>query len=174
MNEVATTTEMNMEVVLVAVTVAEIKTTNVIGTTETTAEIGVEIEIGAVHHMTETEHEMWIEPHTKVDKTTAAAVLSINTTAIHLVLGQIGQKTINIVDVKKELVRPVAAPHRIVTAQTIHATINVLIIKSQKRSTRKSHPKNMTVRMTIVMSRRKPRKANVKGPDQKVTDKHSN
>lgn len=173
-------TEMNMEAahdVIEAGIEEELKSINEteVGIVKMIEEKGTEIEvwieIDVAHHMTGTKQEMRIEVRIKIDMKIGEAVQLTNIIANRPAHDLIVRETTKIVDVMKKLIHLMKVHHRIVTAQMIHATINDLIIKSQRKSIRKSHPKSMIVPMMIDTSRRKRRKVNVKGPDQQVADK---
>lgn len=148
-------------------------------------EIGAVIETSAVHPMIETEAEILIEIRTETDMR-AAAVVPLKKIVISLLraLGGIvpeivpetaletvqlnGQKTINPGDAAIDRAVKVPCPKAI--AQTGQDTIDVQIIKSLRKSTRRNHLKSMTAPTRIAATRRKQRRANVKDLDREDGD----
>lgn len=161
--------EMNMKVVHVV---------------ENAVENVAEIETSAVHLMIEIDQKTLNEIQTKIDMKVVAVVRLINAAkSHHLALEEIAplivpetvhrnvQEMINLGDVVKNQSHPAKVPHRIATAQMIHDTINVHIIKNRRRSIRRNHLKNMTApTMKIAITKRKQRKANVKDLDPEDAD----
>lgn len=144
-----------------------------------------ENETSVVHLTIEIDRKTLNEIQTKIVMKVVAVVRLINTAkSHHLALEEIAplivpetvhrnvQEMTNLGDVVRNQSHPAKVPHQIATAQMIRDTINVHIIKNRRRSIRRNHPKNMTApMMTIAITKRKRRKANVKDLDPEDADK---
>lgn len=160
--------EMNMEVVHVD---------------ENAVESVAENETSVVHLTIEIDRKTLNEIQTKIVMKVVAVVRLINTAkSHHLALEEIAplivpetvhrnvQEMTNQGNVVRNQSHPAKVPHQIATAQMIRDTINVHIIKNRRRSIRRNHPKTAPM-MTIAITKRKRRKANVKDLDPEDADK---
>lgn len=150
---------------------------------ENAVESVAENETSVVHLTIEIDQKTLNEIQTKLVMKVVAVVRLTNTAkSHHLALEEIAplivpetvhrnvQEMTNQGNVVRNQSHPAKVPHQIATAQMIRDTINVHIIKNRRRSIRRNHPKTAPM-MTIAITKRKRRKANVKDLDPEDADK---